>query len=223
MRCEDVSRALPEIVDGVAPADLALRRHVEGCLRCQAELVQYRKLLRTLHQLRTEVLEPAPGLLADILAAVEEAGERHALRSMLSGRRRHLGDTPPSPSGRVAAPTAAESGRGRHPAHHPQPGGDRGARGPHASRVPGCGGVGQPPSLPPRPDPAGLRRRRRGAPPAQAVARRPGAILACDQPLRGNPQRAVAQFGRAPVSKTGGWGFESLLPCSDRPIEPTSR
>ncbi len=27
-------------------------------------------------------------------------------------------------------------------------------------------------------------------------------------------QRAVAQFGRAPVSKTGGWGFESLLPCS---------
>ena len=25
--------------------------------------------------------------------------------------------------------------------------------------------------------------------------------------------RAVAQFGRAPVSKTGGWGFKSLLPC----------
>ena len=33
----------------------------------------------------------------------------------------------------------------------------------------------------------------------------------------GSPRarRAVAQFGRAPVSKTGGWGFESLLPCSD--------
>ena len=28
-----------------------------------------------------------------------------------------------------------------------------------------------------------------------------------------HPPRAVAQFGRAPVSKTGGWGFESLLPC----------
>ncbi len=25
--------------------------------------------------------------------------------------------------------------------------------------------------------------------------------------------RPVAQFGRAPVSKTGGWGFESLLAC----------
>jgi hypothetical protein len=33
----------------------------------------------------------------------------------------------------------------------------------------------------------------------------------------GQLQRAVAQFGRAPVSKTGGWGFESLLPCSPDP------
>jgi anti-sigma factor RsiW len=100
MRCDDVSRALPEIVDGAAPADLALRRHVESCLRCQAELVQYRKLLRTLHQLRTEVLEPAPGLLADILAKVEEAGERRALRSLLSGRRVAY-------AGAIAAATAA--------------------------------------------------------------------------------------------------------------------
>src|SRR5450755_1035132 len=28
------------------------------------------------------------------------------------------------------------------------------------------------------------------------------------------PRRAVAQLVRVPVSKTGGWGFESLLPCS---------
>ena len=75
MRCEDVSKALPEIVDGAATADLTLRRHVDTCLRCQAELAQYRRLLRSLHHLRTEVLEPAPGLLSDILARVEEAGE----------------------------------------------------------------------------------------------------------------------------------------------------
>src|SRR5207237_8191362 len=70
MRCEDVSRALPDIVDGAATADLALRRHVDTCLRCQAELAQYPRLLRSLHHLRTEVLEPAPGLLSDILAKV---------------------------------------------------------------------------------------------------------------------------------------------------------
>jgi hypothetical protein len=87
MRCEDVSEALPEIVDGAATADLALRRHVDSCLGCQAELAQYRKLLRTMHQLRTEVLEPAPGLLADILAKVEEASERRALKSLLTKRR----------------------------------------------------------------------------------------------------------------------------------------
>jgi hypothetical protein len=83
--------------------DEATRRHVEQCLRCQAELVQYRKLLRTLRTLRTEVLEPAPGLLAEILANVEAAGERHAVRSLLSGRRvAYLGG--------LAAATAAGAG-----------------------------------------------------------------------------------------------------------------
>ena len=57
------------------PAPPVVTRHVETCLRCQAELVQYRKVLRALHQLRTEVLEPAPGLFTDILTSLEGAGE----------------------------------------------------------------------------------------------------------------------------------------------------
>ncbi|MDQ3570151.1 MAG: hypothetical protein M3396_05905, partial [Actinomycetota bacterium] len=61
--------------------------HVESCLRCQAELVQYRKLLRALHHLRTEVLEPAPGTVPGILAYLEAAGERGAMRSLLAGHR----------------------------------------------------------------------------------------------------------------------------------------
>src|SRR5579875_2060787 len=36
-------------------------------------------------------------------------------------------------------------------------------------------------------------------------------------------QRAVAQLARVPVSKTGGWGFESLLPCSCGPAWPRRR
>jgi hypothetical protein len=87
LRCEDVADLLPAIGDGSARPDWRVSRHVEGCLRCQAELVQYRRLLRALHQLRTEVLEPAPGLLTGILAHLEEAGERGAVRSILSGRR----------------------------------------------------------------------------------------------------------------------------------------
>ena len=87
MQCEEIVDLLAEVAEGDAIADRATRRHVERCLRCQAELVQYRKLLRALHNLRTEVLEPAPGLLPEILAYVEAAGERHAIRSLLTGRR----------------------------------------------------------------------------------------------------------------------------------------
>ena len=39
-----------------------------------------------MRSLRSEVLEPAPGLIPDVLAALEEAGERHAVRSLM---RRH--------------------------------------------------------------------------------------------------------------------------------------
>ena len=78
MRCDELADLLPAVADGTAVADRAARRHVERCLRCQAELVQYRKLLRALHTLRTEVLEPAPGLLPEILAY--DRGGRRAPR-----------------------------------------------------------------------------------------------------------------------------------------------
>ena len=98
--CASVAEALPGIVDGAAAAELELRRHVESCLRCQAELVQYRKLLRALHQLRTEVIEPEPGLLPEILASLGAAGERRAIGFLLTGRRAaYLGG--------IAAATAA--------------------------------------------------------------------------------------------------------------------
>jgi hypothetical protein len=85
--CAQVADALPAIVDGFEVAALDLRRHVDACLRCQAELAQYRKVLKALHQLRTEVLEPAPGLITDILVNLEAAGERRAMRFLLTGRR----------------------------------------------------------------------------------------------------------------------------------------
>jgi anti-sigma factor RsiW len=86
MRCEDVARLLPQTVEGT-PVDLAMQIHIESCLRCQAELARYRRMLRALQQLRTRFLEPSPSLLAQTLAALEEAGERQAVRSLLSGRR----------------------------------------------------------------------------------------------------------------------------------------
>ncbi len=87
MRCEDLGEVLAGVADGGEHPDRRTRRHVEGCLRCQAELAQHRKLLKALRTLRTEVLTPAPGLVAEVLATLEEAGERAAVRSLLQGRR----------------------------------------------------------------------------------------------------------------------------------------
>lgn len=86
MRCEDVLRLLPETLEG-GPVDFAVQTHIEACLRCQAELARYRRILRGLQQLRTRYLEPSPGLLAQTLAALEEEAERSAVRSVLTGRR----------------------------------------------------------------------------------------------------------------------------------------
>ena len=98
--CDDVALELSGAADAGAALSGEARSHVESCLRCQADLVQYRRLLRTLRSLRTEVLEPAPGLLPEILAGIERAGERHAIRAVLNGRRAAY-------IGGIAAATAA--------------------------------------------------------------------------------------------------------------------
>jgi len=103
VRCDDLARALSAAGD--EPLHGRARRHVDSCLRCQAELVQYRKLIRVLRTLRTEVLGPGASRAADILVGLEEAGERSALRSLLVGRR-------PPRLRSVAMATAAAAGAG---------------------------------------------------------------------------------------------------------------
>src|SRR5712664_255783 len=87
MLCEDVTALLPGLVDGDHDADPEAALHVETCLRCQAELARYRRLLRTLALLRTRYAEPTPGLLGETLAALTDAAEEGARRTLLSGRR----------------------------------------------------------------------------------------------------------------------------------------
>ena len=104
MRCDSVADDLAGVADGSAVLDERGRSHVEQCLRCQADLVHHRRILRAMRAMRTELLEPAPGLLPEVLAHIEQAGERHAIRLMLSGRRvAYIG-------GLAAAATAAGAG-----------------------------------------------------------------------------------------------------------------
>ena len=90
LTCAEVAARLPALVDGPVSGrrlDRRVGRHVEQCLRCQAEVAGYRRLLRTLHDLRTDVLDPPPGAVAQVLAALAEAGERRARRALVTGRR----------------------------------------------------------------------------------------------------------------------------------------
>lgn len=87
MRCEEVALLMPSTLDQDGPVALPVQRHIESCLRCQAELARYRRMLRGLQMLRTQFLEPAPGLLGQTLAVLGEAGEQHAIRSLLGKKR----------------------------------------------------------------------------------------------------------------------------------------
>ncbi|MCB0964691.1 MAG: hypothetical protein KDA98_15535 [Acidimicrobiales bacterium] len=102
--CDDVAELLAGVVDGSARLEGTDRRHVEQCLRCQAELAQHRKLLRAMAALRSSTATPPPGLVADVIAHLSEAGSQRAVRAALTGRRvAYLG-------GIAAAATAAGAG-----------------------------------------------------------------------------------------------------------------
>lgn len=87
MRCEQLTEDLSALADGSASLSVAERRHVEQCLRCQAEVAQYRKLLRALRSLRGDVVQPNPSLVDEIIAALEEMGDGVNVRSLVQGRR----------------------------------------------------------------------------------------------------------------------------------------
>jgi len=118
MRCEDLTVVLSELAESdgsPAALDAESRRHVESCLRCQSEVAKYRRLLRGLQHLRTRYLEPSPGLLAETLTALELAGERRALRSVLTGKRlAYAGAIGGAAVAAGAAATAVFLARSRH-------------------------------------------------------------------------------------------------------------
>jgi len=82
-----VAKALPRVLDGTRRADRPVVRHVETCLRCQAEMAKYRRMLRLLEQLRAQHPPMPPGVLGSFLATLEERAGQEAVRSALDGRR----------------------------------------------------------------------------------------------------------------------------------------
>ncbi|MGB3055952.1 MAG: hypothetical protein WBB52_13985 [Acidimicrobiales bacterium] len=112
MRCEEVTDVLPGLIDGSADLTQAEHHHVAECLRCQAELVQYRKLVRGLRLLRSDLGALPDGLSDNILVYLAEASERSAVRAILTGRRAaYLGGIAATAAGAGAAFVLARRGR----------------------------------------------------------------------------------------------------------------
>ena len=72
--CRLVAAELPGLAAGEPAIDERLARHVAQCLRCQAEVAAYRRILRHLRSLRDDETSTPPGAITDVLAALAAAG-----------------------------------------------------------------------------------------------------------------------------------------------------
>jgi ATP phosphoribosyltransferase regulatory subunit HisZ len=74
VRCERAARHLPAAAEGASalPADVAA--HVERCLRCQVEVLRYRRIARAMRQLGQQSAAPASGLALDVASLIQAAG-----------------------------------------------------------------------------------------------------------------------------------------------------
>lgn len=85
MNCENVRPVLSEALDGSLASDA--QRHVDVCLRCQAELAHHRRLRRVMLGLSSQVVHPAPSL-ADAVMARIQLSTNPVLERAERGRRR---------------------------------------------------------------------------------------------------------------------------------------
>ena len=113
MLCEAVRAGMPLFVGPEEPVDRRLARHVDSCLRCQAELAQYRRLRRGLGDLRARTPEAPDDLVADVMAHVEAGARRAAVRS---ARRRVAYAAAAGAAAAASVATAGALARGRRPA-----------------------------------------------------------------------------------------------------------
>lgn len=78
MRCDTIAEQMAGAVDTPNGFDDDARTHVESCLRCQAELAQYRRLARTLRSLQSQQVTPVDGLLDGIIAVLDDPDLLHS-------------------------------------------------------------------------------------------------------------------------------------------------
>ncbi len=102
MNADERARLLSEIADGTVSLEDELARGRGNDLRFQAELAQYRKLLKALHSLRSEVVDPGLELVDEVLVALDDGARRSMLDAQSARKAAYIGG--------LAAATAAGVG-----------------------------------------------------------------------------------------------------------------
>ena len=69
--CREAVDAVSLIAAGEGGVDPAAGAHVAICLRCQAEVAAYRRVLRTMRAMRFEVIDPPEGTLGGLRHAFD--------------------------------------------------------------------------------------------------------------------------------------------------------
>ena len=82
-----MARLLSETAEGGLSVVSELDPDLAHDLRFQAEVAQYKKLLRALRSLEDDVVDPGSELVDEVLLVVDEEGERGVLRTLIVNRR----------------------------------------------------------------------------------------------------------------------------------------
>jgi hypothetical protein len=73
-QCREAVDAVAQIAAGEGDIEPKAAHHVSVCLRCQAEVAAYRRILRTMRAMRHDLVDPPPGSLAELLRSLSEGG-----------------------------------------------------------------------------------------------------------------------------------------------------
>jgi hypothetical protein len=68
--CRQAAACLPALAAGDGSVDDRVAAHVAQCLRCQAEVAAYRRILRHLRSLRDQEMPAPPGAVAAVLESL---------------------------------------------------------------------------------------------------------------------------------------------------------
>lgn len=117
MRCEDAAVAVSESIEAELPMPKTAARHVDRCLRCQAEQAQYKKVFRGMSSLRSAEIDPGPQMVTEILQYLQSRTSRNPIQSAWDRHRvAYVAAVTAAAAAATAAGAIALAARARRPA-----------------------------------------------------------------------------------------------------------